>query len=321
MIYFVTASKDASVYGLTPTKNTGLDEILTISKHYSRLEERDDARTFIQFDIDNIPSYVTASNVQLHLSLAQPEELAGSYTLYGYPVTESWEMGRGTWPETINTDGINWEIQSGVDFTTEVSQSFTYFGGDVNMDIKPIYDYWTGSVNYGIRLSHTSSIELSGLEYGVLKFYSKETNTFLQPLMKLQWDDSVFTTGSLLPLTDSQIIVRSKELRDSYNEGNKIKIKVIGRGLYPTKTFTNTFAYNDVKYLPQTSYYSVREEVTKKVLIDFSEYTKISCDSNGNYINLDTSNFPKNRVYRLLFKIVRDGISEFIDDDLTFIIK
>lgn len=321
MIYFVTASKDASVYGLTPTKNTGLDEILTISKHYSRLEERDNARTFIQFDIDNIPSYVTASNVQLHLSLAQPEELAGSYTLYGYPVTESWEMGRGTWPETINTDGINWEIQSGVDFTTEVSQSFTYFGGDVNMDIKPIYDYWTGSVNYGIRLSHTSSIELSGLEYGVLKFYSKETNTFLQPLMKLQWDDSVFTTGSLLPLTDSQIIVRSKELRDSYNEGNKIKIKVIGRGLYPTKTFTNTFAYNDVKYLPQTSYYSVREEVTKKVLIDFSEYTKISCDSNGNYINLDTSNFPKNRVYRLLFKIVRDGISEFIDDDLTFIIK
>ena len=321
MIYFVTASKDASVYGLTPTKNTGLDEILTISKHYNRFEERDNARTFIHFDIDNIPSYVTASNVELHLSRAQPEELAGSYTLYGYPVTESWEMGRGTWPETINTDGINWEIQSGVDFTTEVSQSFTYFGGDVNMDIKPIYDYWTGSVNYGIRLSHTSSIELSGLEYGVLKFYSKETNTFLQPLMKLQWDDSVFTTGSLLPLTDSQIIVRSKELRDSYNEGNKIKIKIIGRGLYPTKTFTNTFAYNDVKYLPQTSYYSVREEVTKKVLIDFSEYTKISCDSNGNYINLDTSNFPKNRVYRLLFKIVRDGISEFIDDDLTFIIK
>jgi hypothetical protein len=57
------------------------------------------------------------------------------------------------------------------------------------------------------------------------------------------------------------------------------------------------------------------------VIINFSEYTKISCDSNGNYINLDTSNFPKNRVYRLLFKIVRDGISEFIDDDLTFIIK
>jgi hypothetical protein len=321
MIYFVTASKDASVYGLTPTKNTGLDEILTISKHYTRFEERDNARTFIQFDIDNIPSYVTASNVTLHLSLAQPEELADSYTIYGYPVTESWSMGRGTWPETINTDGINWNNQVGVDFNIEVSQSFTYFGGDANMDVKSVYEYWTGSNNYGIRLSHTSSIEDTGDEYGVLKFYSKETNTFLQPLLKLAWDDSVYLTGSLPQLTDSQILVRSKELRDSYNEGNRIRIKIIGRSLYPTKSFTNTFSYDDIKCLPQTSYYSVREEVTKKVLIDFSEYTKISCDSNGNYINLDTSNFPKNRVYRLLFKIVRDGISEFIDDDLTFIIK
>jgi hypothetical protein len=139
--------------------------------------------------------------------------------------------------------------------------------------------------------------------------------------MKLQWDDSIFTTGSLLPLSDSQIIIRSKELRDSYNEGNKIKIKVIGRGLYPTKTFTNTFTYNDIKYLPQTSYYAVREEITKRVIVDFSEYTKISCNSDGNFIVMDTSNFPTNRVYRLLFKVVRDGISEFIDDDLTFIIK
>lgn len=321
MIYFVTASKDASVYSLSPTKNTGLDEILTISKHYNRYEERDNARTFIQFDIDNIPSYVTASNVTLNLNLAQPEELADSYTIYGYPVTESWNMGRGTWPETINTDGLNWNNQVGVDFNIEVSQSFTYFGGDAHMNIKSVYDYWTGSNNYGIRLSHISSIEDSGDEYGVLKFYSKETNTFLQPLLKLAWDDSIYSTGSLSQLTDSQILVRSKELRDSYNEGNKIRIKIIGRSLYPTKSFTNTFSYDDIKCLPQTSYYSVREEITKKVLIDFSEYTKISCDSNGNYINLDTSNFPKNRVYRLLFRIVRDGISEFIDDDLTFIIK
>jgi hypothetical protein len=65
----------------------------------------------------------------------------------------------------------------------------------------------------------------------------------------------------------------------------------------------------------------VREEITKRVIVDFSEYTKISCNSDGNFIVMDTSNFPTNRVYRLLFKVVRDGISEFIDDDLTFIIK
>jgi hypothetical protein len=321
MIYFVTASKDASVFELTPTKNTGLDEILTISKHYSRFGERDNARTFIQFDLENIPSHVTASNVVLNLKLTQPEELIDLYTLYGYPVTESWSMGRGTHPETINTDGINWNTQVGVDFSVESSQSFNYFGGNIEMDIKSIYDYWDSSNNYGIRLSHTSSVEETSLDYGVLRYYSKETNTIFQPLLKLGWDDQIFETGSLTPLTDSQILVRTKELRDRYKEGNRIKIKIIGRTLYPTKTFTNVFSYNDIKYLPQSSYYAVRDEITKVNIIDFSEYTKISCNAEGNYITLDTSNFPKSRVYRLLFKIVRDGISEFIEDDLTFIVE
>ena len=321
MIYFVTASKDASVYSLYVNKNTGLDEILTISKHYSRFAERDNARTFIQFDIDNIPLYVTTSNATLHLKLTQPEELAVSYSVYGYPVTESWNMGRGTWPENINTDGINWTNQSGVDFSVETSQSFTYFDSDLNMDIKPIYDYWTGSANYGIRLSHTSSAEETSLDYGVLKYYSKETNTIFQPLLKLAWDDSVFNTGSLSALTASQIIVRSKELRDRYKEGNKVKIKIIGRDLYPRKTFSNAFAYDDINYLPETSYYSIVDVITKTTLIEFSEYTKISCNSEGNYIIIDTSNFPKNRPYKLNFKVVRDGISEFIEDDLTFIVE
>lgn len=322
MIYFVTASKDASVYSLYTSLNTGLDEILAVSKNYSRFGERNNARTFIQFDIENIPSYVTASSATLHLNLTEPEELAVSYSVYAYPVIENWEMGRGKQlPENITTDGINWTNQVGVDYSVETAQAFTYLNDNINMNIKSIYEYWTGSVNYGIRLSHTSSVESSSLDYGVLRYYSKETNTIFQPLLKLGWDDSEFITGSLTSLTDSQIIVRSKELRDNYTEGNRVKIKIIGRSLYPTKTFTNTFSYNDIKYLPQTSYYAVKDEITNVNIIDFSDYTKISCDVNGNYINLDTSNFPKNRVYRLLFKIVRNGISEFIEDDLTFIIK
>lgn len=321
MIYFLTASKDASVYTLYPNKNTGLDEILTVSKHYSRYVERDNARTFIEFDVDSIPSYVTASSTILHITLTQPEELMDGFTLYGYPVTQSWDMGRGTWPENINTDGITWNNQNGVDFTVSSSQQFTYQGGDINMNISEIYNYWTSSTNYGIRLSYHSDIEETGLDYGVLKFYSKETNTIFQPILKISWDDSEFVTGSLPELTSSQIIVRSKELRNSYKEGNIVKIKIIGRNLYPTKTFTNSFAYADINYIPQTSYYAVRDEITKVNLIDFSEYTKISCNSEGNYIKLDTSNFPTDRVYRLLFKVVRDGVSEFIEDDLTFIIN
>ena len=34
MYYFLTASKDASIYLQQPTQNTGLDEILEVSKTY-----------------------------------------------------------------------------------------------------------------------------------------------------------------------------------------------------------------------------------------------------------------------------------------------
>jgi hypothetical protein len=218
---------------------------------------------------------------------------------------------------SANAEGGIWYTAS------QASQSFSYQPDDIRMDITGLLNRWiSGSfVNNGLILRHGLVNEADSLDYGSLKFYSKETNTIFQPILKISWDDSEFVTGSLPELTSSQIIVRSKELRNSYKEGNIVKIKIIGRNLYPTKTFTNSFAYADINYIPQTSYYAVRDEITKVNLIDFSEYTKISCNSEGNYIKLDTSNFPTDRVYRLLFKVVRDGVSEFIEDDLTFIIN
>ncbi len=325
MIHFVTASKDATVYTLYKTKNTGLDEILTVSKHYSRFAEKDDARVYIQFDTENIPSYVTASSVTMDLKLTMAEEMPVSFSLYAYPVTESWNMGIGTFIFTpSNEDGITWNTQPGfVTSSISGSQTFTYQSLDVEMNVKSIYDYWTGSTNYGLVLKHSIGAESSSLDYGIMNFYSRETNTINQPLLKLGWDDTSgsFSTGSLSPLSGSSIIVKSKELKPAYYEGGKVKIKVIGRDQYPLKTFSNSFSYLDVKYLPTSSYYAIRDEITKKKIIDFSTYSKINCNSEGNYLVFDTTNFPKNRVYRLLFLIERDGFEEYFEDDLTFEIR
>lgn len=325
MIHFVTASKDATVYTLYKTKNTGLDEILTVSKHYSRFAEKDDARVFMHFDLSNIPSYVTASTATLSLKLTEAEEMPISFSLYGYPVTESWNMGIGTFVYTPSTnDGISWNTQPYIlTSSAVVSQSFTYQSLDVNMDVKDLYDYWTGSNNYGMVLKHSDSVESSSYDYGIMNFYSRETNTINQPLLKLGWDDvsGSFSTGSLTPLTASSIIVKSKELKPAYYEGGKVKIKVIGREQYPLKTFSNSFSYLDVNYLPTSSYFAIRDEITKKKIIDFSTYSKINCNSEGNYIVFDTTNFPKNRVYKLLFLIERDGFEDYFEDDLTFEIR
>jgi hypothetical protein len=325
MIHFVTASKDATVYTLYKTKNTGLDEILTVSKHYSRFAEKDDARVFIQFDLSNIPSYVTASSATMCLKLTEAEEVPVNFSLYAYPVTESWNMGIGTFVYTPSTnDGITWNTQPYI-LTSSVSgsQPFTYQSLDVEMNVTSIYNYWTGSTNNGLVLKHLESIESSSEDYGIMNFYSRETNTINQPLLKLGWDDvsGSFSTGSLNALTASSIIVKSKELKPAYYEGGKVKIKIIGREQYPLKTFSNSFSYLDVKYLPTSSYFAIRDEITKKKIIDFSTYSKINCNSEGNYIVFDTTNFPKNRVYKLLFLIERDGFEDYFEDDLTFEIR
>jgi hypothetical protein len=322
MIYLVTASKDASVYELTPSKNTGLDEILTISKAYTSADQSDIARTFIQFDINSLPSYVTASSTILSLHLTKPSELPLNFNLYAYAVTASWDMGIGTWPEDINTDGINWSDQPGVNYTISASKSFVYQSlDDLEIDIKSIYNYWTGSGNYGLRLSHTGSVETSSLNYGYLKYYSKETNTYQQPYLKIGWDDQSYTTGSLPVVSDTEIIVKTKELKNQYLSGKLNKVRLAAREKYPIKTFSRAFAYASSSALPQSSYYSIVDVITKNIIIGFSDYTKISCDATGSYIKFDTTNYPTNRPLKFNFMVNRDGIYEYYEDDLTFMIK
>ena len=57
MYYFVTASKDATLYLQQPEQNTGLDEVLEVSKvYYGSL--KDTARTLIKFDLGGLSSSI-----------------------------------------------------------------------------------------------------------------------------------------------------------------------------------------------------------------------------------------------------------------------
>jgi hypothetical protein len=321
MIYLITASKDATVYEIDPTFNAGLDEMLQVSKAYTRLSQSDTSRTYIQFNFDSLPSYVTASSVTLQMLTYESEELPLNYTIYAYPVTENWDMGVGNAIESIYTDGITWNSQPAYEPNVVATQSFSYSSADINMNIIELYNYWSSMNNYGIRLCHTESIESSSYNYGYLKLYSKETNTYRQPLVKIAWDDQIYNTGSLSALPEGEAVVKTTDLKDVYIGGSLVKINLIARKKHPLKTFDASYPYFDNRYLPSTSYYAITDVITKTKLVDFSEYTKISCNGSQNYIVLDTTNYPLNRPLKLSFKINRDGYVEYYEDDLTFMIK
>ena len=352
MYYFLTASKDASIYLQQPTQNTGLDEILEISKtYYGSL--KDVARSFIQFNLNDfsasiVNGEITMSSAALILHEAEASEIPLSYTIYVNPVSQSWEMGIGTRFDEIATDGITWNTKStGVNWlnadllaldstgsyngrggtwytASQSTQSFEYQTSDLAIDVKNTIEVWlSGSLpNNGFILKHDSSFENDTNDYGQLKFFSKETNTIYQPKIRIGWDDSSFSTGSLTELTADDIHVTYKRLKSRYKQASKPEIRVFGREKYPLRTYTDYYTYNDLKYLPSTTYYQIRDVVTDEIVVPFSDYSKVSCDANGNFFKLNLTNWETNREYYIEIKVDRDGVIEyFLDKDLTFLVE
>ena len=350
MIYFLTASKDATLYLQQPNQNTGLDEILEISKvFYGNI--KDVTHALIKFDVAHLSSSLVSGDINLTdakliLKETESDELPLEYTIYANAVSGSWEMGRGNRFDEITTAGVTWNYREGdtkVDWlennfapnTTasvnngvggtwytqyETSQAFNYQTADIEMDVKSILQSWlSGSIpNDGFILRHDRDKETDTEDYGQIKLFSKETHTIYQPKIRVGWDDQTFVTGSLTALTAEEIKVSVSNLKKEYKLNSVPKLRVLGRELYPLKTFSNTFAYNDVKYLPQTTYYQIKDLHSNDVIVPFSEYTKVSCDSTGNYINLNLSNWEVDRKYKIEFKIDSNGSISYFDDNILF---
>jgi len=349
--YFLTASKDATVYLQQPNQNTGLDEILEISKIYYG-NVKDVSHALLKFDI----GYLSASLVNTSISMddatlvlreTKSEELPLKYTIYANPISGSWEMGIGTRFDNVSTAGVTWNYREGDSkqewlqnnfnsYTTasinngvggtwwtnyEANQSFDYQTADINMNVKSLLIAWmSGSIpNDGIILRHSIDNEVDTQDYGIIKVFSKETNTIYQPKIRIGWDDQTFATASLSPLTATDIKVGVNNPKKEYKLGSIAKLRIFGRELYPLKTFTNTFAYTSQKYLPKNSYYQIKDFASDDIIIPFSEYSKISCDSDGNYIKLNFSNWEAGRVYKIEFKVdMGDEDIQYFDEEMTF---
>ena len=348
--YFLTASKDASVYLQQPNQNTGLDEILEINKvYYGNI--KDVSHILLKFDVGFISASISNNTISMNsaeliLKETQSDEIPLEYTIYANPISGSWEMGTGTRFDNISTQGVTWNYREGDsslewlqnNFATNTTasinngdggtwytnygttQAFNYQTADINMDVKSMLSAWiSGSIiNDGIILKYATEKESDTADYGQLKFFSKETHTIHQPKIRIGWDDSVFNSGSLTALTANDIKVGVTNLKKEYKVGTIAKLQIFGRELYPLKTFTDTFSYTNIKYLPTTTYYQIKDYASNDIIIPFSDYSKISCDSNGNYIKVNFSNWEADRVYKIEFKIDNNGSIEYFDDSITF---
>ena len=205
------------------------------------------------------------------------------------------------------------------------TQSFSNETSDIRMNITPVVRYLlTGSrSNDGFILMRSGSEETNATEFGSIKFFSRETNTVYQPKLEIVYDDSSFVTTGLTELTSDQGVVYIKNLKHEYSTKEVPKIRVLGRERYPTKTFSTQSNYRTINFLPTSSYYGIKDALTDEFVVPYSQKgTKLSCDSNGNYFNLDMSSFMRERYYKLCFQVTQSDSSVVVyDENFYFKVK
>ena len=204
------------------------------------------------------------------------------------------------------------------------SEDFSFRPSDLNIDVTDAIKLWlTGSGghlidNNGFLLRFSDSDELNDNVTGYIRFFSRETHTIYVPKLTMYWDNSTFTTGSL-SVADLESYSVYTNIKPQYKDTEIAKIRLYSRDKYPRKSPTNLSPYQTVKYLPETTYYTVLDAATDEIIIPYDNiYNKVSCDSTSNFIYVDMNGFMPERYYRLEFKIVDGFTEQYITDSVYF---
>jgi len=306
---------------------------------------------------DIITNKISGSTFDTYLRvfLANASEIPLNYTLFAHPLSANWNQGTGRLgnvPQTI--DGVSWAytLESGSGawatnpFTNGSTGSYngTNYGGgtwltsslyqstqsftnisskDIEIKTTDTVKAWYSSSisNYGFILKHSSSLEFTTASKFELKYFSAETHTIYPPCLEFRWDDSVYSTGSLAVVTSSYFNLVLNNNKGEYQQGSVQRFRVKVRDLYPSVEFRSTLSFANSKALPTSSYWSIKDLDTEEIVVDYdTSYTKLSCDSGGNYFDVYMNGLEPERYYKILIKTVLSN-NEVVVSDNNYIFK
>lgn len=357
MIYNIFSVKDATIYEQYPTLNTGIDQSLEISKQIIGTSSYN-SRILIKFDLGELTNNFTndlltqTASYYLKLTTTQITEVPLEYTLYAYPISQSWNMGVGQYSTIVtgSSSGVSWRYRLGYTHATNTgsfwatasfatgttgswtttsggstwftasahSQSFSNQTADIEMDVTTAVRNWIiGTVTnegFVIKKSHTDEASLTN-QFNALRFYSKETNTIYSPRLEMRYDDSVYQTSHSVVDYTNEVIVNITNLQEEYTDSGKSRINISARPKYPVRAHTTSSNYLDLYQLSSSSFYSIRDAHSNNIIIPFDENnTKISADSKGSYFMLNFNSLATERYYRLLIKSKVSSTEQYIYD-------
>lgn len=186
-IYKLFPEKDSTIYSDLPLMNTGRDEILELRNEDNSLTGLYNgvSRIVIKFTQSQIEDLVTNVigngtdfSASLKLYLATADNLPLSFNIECYPISGSWEMGRGKYKDIPqNTEGVSWTYRNAnvtsswqtASFTQGVTASFSNVlsyleqsGVGITSSVaSPFYgggNWWFSSSIYGYAISSSQEV-------------------------------------------------------------------------------------------------------------------------------------------------------------------
>lgn len=355
-VYKIFPKKSSTLYSYYPDKNTGLDEILEISLFDNQINNRGEvSRAVIKFDTDdinNVFSTLIGNNsysASLKLYLATAEEIPLDYTLLCYPISGAWDMGTGrssTLPSSSN--GISWLNRNittnwvtssfGANVTSsystssygggnwyynhESTQSFTFSSTkDIEFNVTDaLTSIISSSIqNEGFIIKHSSSLEFQTGSVFELKYFSGNTHTIYPPCLEIKWDDFSYVTGSGTVISNDRIVATIANNKEIYSEDSVERFRINVRDRFPARSFQTSSVYLTNKFLPTSSYWSIKDVDSNEIVVDYDEtFTKICADSTSNYFDIYMNGLQVERWYKILLKTSVSGNTVVLDNDYLF---
>jgi hypothetical protein len=298
----------------------------------------------------------SAFAASLRLYVANASSIPSIFTLEARALSQDWNHGTGRLGNVpITTNGVSWKFRNELDinpwqtssFSTGTTGSYSATGNagggnwwtassfvskqtfgpeivtkDTNFTVTQMVDAWHNNTisNYGVILKHSSSIEFTSASKFELKYFSEHTHTIYPPCLEIKWNDTSYVTGSLTPITSSYFAAVLNNNKAEYQQDSIQKFRVNVRDLYPPTTFRTSLNYANQKCLPSSSYWSIKDLDTEEIVIDYDfTYTKIGCDSTGNYFTVYMNGLEPERYYKILLKtIFPNGETVVMDKDYIF---
>lgn len=249
--------------------------------------------------------------------------------------------GSGEWTttgfETYSTGsygsvagGGTWYTGSALGLDVTQSQVYNYTSNkDLNVNVTNTIQTWYSASNslggftndgFIIKQSNSDEFVASLYKQAKIQFYSVDTNTIYPPELQFQWNDFSYATSSAIStIATTQMVAALDNNPGVFRRGEVHKFKINVRPEFPARVYQTSSLYTPSYYLPETSYYAIKDLDTNEFIFNFDDtYTKISADSSNSYFTVYMNGLEPERYYQILLKIVLNGETTILDNDYYF---